>query len=218
MKKILFTALIMFITLGILNAAEEKSPRTERRNKRVTAYLEENYAQKLEELKSLREKDPEAFKSQMQALRNKAAKEMSAKHTVKNRKRDDNDINSVIWTKYSDEISRIRKLRKEDPEAFKSEMKAFRLKIGQEIRAEREKFRKMVIEYRKTKDPATLEAIKEYVSAIYDRSLEAAEKRLESQRKKLEEAEEKLKERKEQKDKIINHKLKVILKDPKLNW
>jgi adenylate kinase family enzyme len=218
MKKIFFTALIMFITLGILNASEEKSSRTERRNKRVTAYLEENYAKKLEELESLREEDPETFKSQMQALRSKAAKEMSAKRITKNKKRNDNDINTVIWTKYSDEIARIRELKRENPEAFKSEMKAFRLKIGQEIRAEREKFRKMVIEYRKTKDPATLEAIKEYVSAVYDRSLEAAGKRLEVQRKKLEEAEEKLKERKEQKEKIINHKLKVFLKDPKLNW
>lgn len=125
---------------------------------------------------------------------------------------------AMIFEKYAEERAELWKLRKKDPEAFKVKIKAFREKVGKEIKAERAKFKKLVVEYRKTRDPKTREAISKYVSDVYERKLEAAAKRIAEQKKKLEKAEKKLAEAKAQKEKIVKKKLKNILKDPKLNW
>jgi t-SNARE complex subunit (syntaxin) len=124
----------------------------------------------------------------------------------------------VIWAKYSKEFAEMQKLRKEDPEAFKVKSKAFREKVRKEIKAEREKFKKLVMEYRKTKDPKTREAISKYVSDAYDRRLNAAAKIIVMQKKRLEKTEKRLAEAKAKKEERINKKLKIILRDPKLNW
>jgi hypothetical protein len=145
------------------------------------------------------------------------------KETVKNwrnnkRKRPGDAASSMIWKKYSRELAEIRKLRKKDPEAFKVKSKVFREKVRKEIKAEREKFKKLVMEYRKTKDPKTREAISKYVSGAYDRKLNAAAKRIAMQKERLEKAEKKLAEAKAKKEERINKILKTVLKDPKLNW
>ena len=149
--------------------------------------------------------------------------EKTTKETAKNwrnnkRKRPGDAASSMIWEKYSKELAEIRKLRKEDPEAFKVKSKAFREKVRKEIKAEREKFKKLVMEYRKTKDPKTREAISKYVSEAYARRLNAAAKRIAMQKERLEKAEKRLAENKAKKEERINKILKTILKDPKLNW
>ena len=129
-----------------------------------------------------------------------------------------NAASAVIWAKYSNEIAELRKLRKEDPEAFKAKSKAFREKVRIEVKAERVKFRKLVMEYRKTQDPKALEAIKKYMSGIHDRKIEAESKRVEMLKKRLKNAEKKLVEAKAKKEEKINKILKTVFKDPKLNW
>lgn len=146
-----------------------------------------------------------------------AAKEVSKNWRNKKHKRDGGAA-SVIWAKYSKELAEIRKLRKEDPEAFKAKSKAFREKVRKEIKAEREKFKKLVMEYRKTQDPKIRETISKYVSDTYDRKLSADRKRITMLKQRLEKAEKKLAENKAKKEERINKILKTILKDPKLNW
>lgn len=125
---------------------------------------------------------------------------------------------SVIWTKYSKEREELHKLRKDDPEAFKLKSNAFYEKLRKKIKAERGKFKKLVMEYRKTQDPKTREAINKYVSAAYERRLNATAKRLAAQTKRLKKAEKKLADDKAKKEERINKRLKRILKDPKLSW
>ncbi|MFA6714948.1 MAG: hypothetical protein WC082_11595 [Victivallales bacterium] len=125
---------------------------------------------------------------------------------------------TMIWTKYSKELAEIRKLRRKDPEAFKSRRKEFFEKVRREIREEREKFRNLVAEYRKTKNPETREKIKKYVSEAYERRLKESAEKIAEKKKKLKDAEEKLEKAKSQKEEIINRKLKTLLMDPGLNW
>ena len=127
-------------------------------------------------------------------------------------------VMGYIREKHNQEWKKLQELRKKDIEAFRAKIKALHEKVREEIRVEREKFKKLVIEYRKTKDPKILKSIKKYVSDAYDRSLNAAAKRIAEQKKRLEEAEKRLEARKAKKEKRINKKLKMILKDPKLNW
>jgi len=148
----------------------------------------------------------------------KETKETAKKWRNNKRKRLGDAVGLVIWEKYSKELAEMRKLRKEDPEAFKVKSKAFREKVREEIKAEREKFKKLVMEYRKTKDSKTREAISKYVSDSYDRRINAEAKKVAMLKKRLEQAEKKLAEAKSKKEEIINKKLKIILKDPKLNW
>jgi hypothetical protein len=143
----------------------------------------------------------------------------AAKKWQKNKNRHPDDgVDLMIREKYSKEIAGMRKLRKDDPEAFNAKNKELYEKIRSEVKAEREKFRKMVMEYRKTKDPKTREAISEYVSKAYDRRINAETKKNAALKERLEKAEKRLAEIKAQKEEKINKKLKVILEDPKLGW
>ncbi len=144
--------------------------------------------------------------------------ETSKEWQSKKHRRSDNMLGTAVWEKYSDEVAELRKLRKEDPEAFKIKSKEFHAKIGKEIKAEREKFKKLVMQYHKNKDSKICEAIRKYISEAYERRLNATAKRLAEQRRRLEKAEKKLAENKAKKEERINKKLKIILRDPKLNW
>jgi len=148
----------------------------------------------------------------------KQTKETPKKWQRKKARRGGDAASSIILGKYAKEREELQKLRKEDPQAFKTKSKAFREKVGKEIKAERNKFKKLVMEYRKTRDPKTREAISKYVSDAYDRKLNLAAKRIAMQKKRLEKAEKRFAEAKAKKETIINKKLKIILKDPKLNW
>jgi hypothetical protein len=135
----------------------------------------------------------------------------------KNRRPDDG-VDMIIRDKYSKELAETWKLRRKDPEAFKTKSKELNEKIRNEVKAEREKFRKMVMEYRKTKDPKTREAISEYVKKAYERRIDIEAKRIAVMKERLEKAEKRLEEIKSKKDERINKRLKIILRDPKLSW
>jgi len=104
-------------------------------------------------------------------------KETTKKWRKSKNRRPDDGVGLMIRDKYSKEIAEMRKLRKEDPEAFKTKSKELYEKIRNDIKTERAKFRKMVIEYRKTKDPKMREAISEYVSKAYDRRINVETKK-----------------------------------------
>ncbi len=143
---------------------------------------------------------------------------INAKENLAGNKRKFARVIGYIREKHNQEWKKLQELRKKDPVAFRAKIKALHEKVSREIRAEREKFKKLVIEYRKTKDPKILENIKKYVSDAYDRSLNAAAKRIAEQKKRLEKAEKRLEARRAKKEKRIDRKLKMILKDPELNW
>lgn len=132
--------------------------------------------------------------------------------------RPDDGVDMMVRDKYSKELAEMWKLRRKDPEAFKTKSKELNGKIRDEVKAERDKFRKMVMEYRKTKDPATLKAISEYVEKAYERRIDIEAKRVAVMKERLEKAEKKLEEIKSKKDERINKRLKIILRDPKLSW
>ena len=130
----------------------------------------------------------------------------------------DDGVDLMIREKYSKEIAETWKLRKTNPKAFETKNNELREKIRNDINAEREKFRKMVMEYRKTKDPKTREAISEYVTKAYERRINAETKRIAALKERLEKAEKRLAEIKSRKEERINKRLKMILRDPKLSW
>lgn len=136
----------------------------------------------------------------------------------KKRPRPNDGVDMIIRDKYSKEIAETWKLRKKDPEAFKTKSRELNEKIRNEVKAEREKFRKMVMEYRKTKDPKTREAISEYVKKAYERRIDIEAKRITAMKERLEKAEKRFAEIKSRKDERINRRLKIILRDPKLSW
>lgn len=143
----------------------------------------------------------------------------SAQRWRKNKnRRPDDGVDLMIREKYSKEITEMRKLRRKDPEAFRTKSKELDEKIRDEVKAEREKFRKMVMVYRKTKDPKIREAISEYVVKAYERRINAETKRIAALKERLEKSEKRLAEIKSKKEERINKKLKIILRDPKLSW
>ena len=132
-------------------------------------------------------------------------------------------IEYLVKEKYPQEFEEINKTRKDDPEKARTRMQALKKKIWDEQKAEREKIRDMITEYKNSQDPGQLDAIKTKIAAKLNERLEMEKKVITQSEEKLKEMQDRLakfkaeyQKRLENKDQMIENKIKELSKNPEL--
>lgn len=117
-------------------------------------------------------------------------------------------LKSRLMEKYPKEMKEIIAQKKSNDNAMKDVLAKFKTLVDKtqtEMQAEREQFKKMLDEYKKSKDPKLAEQIKAKMSTYYDRRLECMKKRIDQDSARLKEA-------RANKDKTISEKLEKMIK------
>ena len=121
-----------------------------------------------------------------------------------------------------EDLEKLKKLNKDNPEAFREEMrKRMESKRG-EFEEQNSKASELAGKFRKTNDDNEKAKIKtelrDSVKEEFERKMEMNSKRLEQAEKQLGEFKVKLDERKKKADEIIDGRVNDLLKDPGMKW
>ena len=132
-------------------------------------------------------------------------------------------VEIVLKEKYPQEVEEINKIRKDDPEKARTQMQALKKKIWDEQKAEREKIREMIAEYKNTHDPKQLDIIKAKIAEKLHERLELEKKIIIQGEEKIKELQERLakfkaeyQKRLDNKDQMIENKIKELSKNPEM--
>ena len=132
-------------------------------------------------------------------------------------------VEFLLKEKYPQEVEAINKSRKDDPEKARTQMQALRKKIWDEQKAEREKLRDMITEYKSSQDLKQLDAIKAKITEKLNERLDMEKKIIAQGEEKLKEMQERLakfkaeyQKRLDNKDQMIENKIKELSKNPEM--
>lgn len=132
-------------------------------------------------------------------------------------------VEFILKEKYPQEVEAINKSRKDDPEKARTQMQALKKKIWDEQKAEREKLRDMISEYKSSQDPKQLDAIKAKINEKLNERLDMEKKIIVQSEEKLKEMQERLakfkaeyQKRQDNKDQMIENKIKELSKNPEM--
>ncbi|GEM_PF-4742744 len=150
-----------------------------------------------------------------------AAKEGQAKSEQPQSESKEKDFIKKFFSS-PEEVEKFKKLQKENPDAFRDEVK----KKMDGRKAEREEVstrtNELVEKYQKAQTDADKAKIKEElkasIKAEFDKKMDSSKQRLDHAEKQLQEFKSKYDERKKNADQIVDTRLEELLKDPKLKW
>lgn len=135
----------------------------------------------------------------------------------------DRIVEFVMKEKFTQEVEAINKIREDDPAKAEIKMQALKKKILEEQKAEKEKIRDMIAEYKKSHDAKQLEAIKAKIAEKLNERLEMEKKMIARGEERLKEMQDKLakfkddhQKRLENKDLMIENKIKELSKKPEM--
>lgn len=121
-----------------------------------------------------------------------------------------------------DDLEKLKKLNKENPEAFREELRKKMESKRSELDGQDNKASELAEKFRNTQGDSEKAKVK---NALRDSVKEEFEKKMEINRKRLEQAEKqlaefkiKLNERKKKADEIIDGRVNDLLKDPGMKW
>jgi len=120
------------------------------------------------------------------------------------------------------ERAELRRLRSENPEAFKAKLRSLAAKYGRKGGAEdKEKIKKIVARIRKAKGEERkklIQELRERVKAEFERRMKLNWENYKKAEKRLAELKRKLKLREEKKKEVVDDRVEDLIKDPALKW
>ena len=121
-----------------------------------------------------------------------------------------------------EDFERLKKLNKDNPEAFREEIRKKMESKRSELGEQNGKASELAEKFRKTQDDSEKEKIKNElrnsVKEEFDRKMELNFKRLEQAEKQLGEFKARLDDRKKKTEEIIDGRVNDLLKDPNMKW
>lgn len=121
-----------------------------------------------------------------------------------------------------EEKEKLKKLRKEDPKAFREEIKKKIQEMHGKRQKDKQKINELISKYRKASSPEEkqkyLNEIKQETKKEFERKMKENDRHLEEAQKRLEEFRKKIETRRKKADEIIDRRMKELTTDPDLRW
>jgi len=125
---------------------------------------------------------------------------------------------ALVEYKFPEKAKELKKLREEDPEKFRSEVK----KLVQQTRKERiekqKEFKALLKKYRENPSDELKAQIKDKLAEQFEMRIEIMKKIVAKNSEKKDKMQERLEKRIANKDEIIEDRLRELTKDPALRW
>ncbi|HBC85608.1 MAG TPA: hypothetical protein DCZ94_01510 [Lentisphaeria bacterium] len=151
-----------------------------------------------------------------------AEKERSGKLQIEGMKDRSESVTKFISQLTPDEIEKFKKLQKENPDAYKEEIKKKLESRKNERDEQTAKLNELVEKYRNSrKDDEKMkikEELKILIKAEFDKKMESSRQRLEQAEKQLQDFKAKYEDRKKNADQIVEGRITDLITDPNMKW